>query len=367
MASLMATRPNYFPGLKFLILAGSPDIEQFKFPLIARFHSVGKTDNGVHDTKRIHSLKSLHFAGQSDTVVLLKQSQILASRFDSPEFHEHIQGHCIPTKPHYISILVNFFELLNTQYPPHDAPDGTNSSTMDLIENTNTNTNKNQSHETNMNKRKSTIIDQIIGREISPMQTGRTNIKPEKAIVLLNCTSESNASEQRDEIEALTSIYSDTEINITRPAPLDTTMPSACISVTLTVPSQSTQNRDQLAISSNKWQGELRLILDLPPGYPEDPGSDPRINVEVGKLSMMEFPSGLKSAIERTVVRKVNLSMISSICFANTFAVYDFILLYSNYFNLFNSIQFNSILFYSTSFYCTLIYLIAFSCIFMIL
>jgi hypothetical protein len=48
-------------------------------------------------------------------------------------------------------------------------------------------------------------------------------------------------------------------------------------------------------------------VIDLPSGYPEEVSeqevSEPRLNIEVGNLSMMEFPSALRKSLLFAVVR----------------------------------------------------------------
>jgi Serine hydrolase (FSH1) len=102
----MACRSDLFFGLKFVILAGSPNIEDLHFPASKKFSTL--VSSATPQAKL--SIRSLHFAGLSDAVVLSESSSALASRFESPLFIEHPQGHCIPTKPHFISIISAFLE-----------------------------------------------------------------------------------------------------------------------------------------------------------------------------------------------------------------------------------------------------------------
>lgn len=96
IAALMACRLDIFYGLKFVILAGAPDMKDLQFP--------SATPNAKLTTR------SLHFAGALDAVVPPEHSLILASRFQSPQYVEHPQGHCIPTKPQYVSMISTFLE-----------------------------------------------------------------------------------------------------------------------------------------------------------------------------------------------------------------------------------------------------------------
>jgi hypothetical protein len=112
----------------------------------------------------------------------------------------------------------------------------------------------------------------------------------------LNCTSDANVSEQQYEMEAISAIYPEEDIVVKRPAPFDTTMPSASFSILLTAPSAD------LTGVPPSWTGQISLALDFPPGYPLDEGSGPRVSVEVGSLSMMEFPSAFKKSLYLAVV-----------------------------------------------------------------
>ena len=97
-------------------------------------------------------------------------------------------------------------------------------------------------------------------------------------------------------MEAISAIYPEEDIVVKRPAPADTSMPSASFSIMLTAPSA------ELTCVPPSWIGQISLALDFPPGYPLDQGSDPRVSVEVGSLSMMEFPSAFKKSLYLAVV-----------------------------------------------------------------
>ena len=99
----MACRLDIFNGLKFVILAGAPDIKDLQYPA-SKKSQYPATPNAKLTTR------SLHFAGAVDAVVPPEHSLILASRFQSPQYVEHPQGHCIPTKPQYISMISTFLE-----------------------------------------------------------------------------------------------------------------------------------------------------------------------------------------------------------------------------------------------------------------
>lgn len=98
IGALLATKPNLFPGLKFVILSSAPDIHELE------------NLSGTSTFAVSSAIKSLHFAGLTDIVVPLNVSRELASRFESSQFFEHEQGHCIPTKPGMIALMADFLE-----------------------------------------------------------------------------------------------------------------------------------------------------------------------------------------------------------------------------------------------------------------
>ena len=98
IGALLATKPNLFPGLKFVILSSAPDISELT------------NLSGVSAFAVSSTVKSLHFAGLADIVVPMSISRVLASRFESSQFLEHEQGHCIPTKPGMIAQMASFLE-----------------------------------------------------------------------------------------------------------------------------------------------------------------------------------------------------------------------------------------------------------------
>lgn len=111
------------------------------------------------------------------------------------------------------------------------------------------------------------------------------------------CSSDGNVAEQQEEIEAITAIYPEKDVLIIRPAPTDISMPSASFSIQL-IPKDGNSE-----LIPPKWIGEISLLIDFPPGYPLDPDSSPKITVDVGNLSMMDFPSSFKKSLTLTVVR----------------------------------------------------------------
>lgn len=117
--------------------------------------------------------------------------------------------------------------------------------------------------------------------------------------MLKNCTSDANVSEQQDEMEAITAIYSEQDIRIIRPAPVNTSFPSACFSIALTNPSPDLQGIPP------SWDGQISLTLDFPSDYPNG-GTLLRSTIELGVLSMMDFPSAFKKSLHSVIVRALS-------------------------------------------------------------
>ena len=117
--------------------------------------------------------------------------------------------------------------------------------------------------------------------------------------MLANCSSDANVCEQQDEMEAISAIYSEQEIRIIRPAPASTSFPSACFSIVLMSPSADLQG---IPLS---WEGQISLTLDFPSDYPN--GDAPlRPTIELGALSMMDFPIAYKKSLQSAIVSTIS-------------------------------------------------------------
>ena len=115
LAAIIASLPERFPGLRFVVCVGSPDVPEI-----------------LHQAKIPKDVKSLHVAGVADKAVIMSSSKSLASRFFESEFMEHEQAHCIPTKASYLISYVEFMHLAVSGacdapifYPSASKPIGT--------------------------------------------------------------------------------------------------------------------------------------------------------------------------------------------------------------------------------------------------
>lgn len=97
LAAILASQQHIdnYPGLKFLICIGAPNIPEL-----------------LGDYVMGSEIRSLHIAGANDTMIPVDRSQALANRFTNPVFYVHPQGHCIPTKAENITWITDFVQSL---------------------------------------------------------------------------------------------------------------------------------------------------------------------------------------------------------------------------------------------------------------
>lgn len=210
VASLIAMKPDLFPGLKFVILSGSPDIEQLITLKNLSFFSFPMDKDSESNKKKIDgqiipvNIKSLHFSGVKDTEVLPEKSQKLASRFFSPLYYDHEQGHCIPTKPNFIAIIMNFLELfiLKEDFDPLQVT----SSASKIKMNSDVKKDKKECKVKSSTENNTLFKTKSVTRDVIVID--------QKIELISNCTSESNAEQQRDEIDAITAIFTDDDIKV---------------------------------------------------------------------------------------------------------------------------------------------------------
>lgn len=116
VASIMASLPDRYPGLKFVIVGGAPDVPSHLLD----------SDKHSKIPKTIHSL---HLIGLADNAVPPFVSQNLSARFYNPTVIEHEQGHCIPTRAAQLDRYVEFIrqfviEGKNMANEREQAPEG---------------------------------------------------------------------------------------------------------------------------------------------------------------------------------------------------------------------------------------------------
>jgi hypothetical protein len=100
MAAIVASLPARFPGLRFIIIAGAPDLDD---------RSLG------YQLFEPPALKSLHLIGLADRTVEPHSSHSLAAKFTAPQVVEHELGHCIPSKAAHIDCMLDFLQRLRQE------------------------------------------------------------------------------------------------------------------------------------------------------------------------------------------------------------------------------------------------------------
>ena len=238
-AALMCMQPHRFPGLKYVILSGARDVEE-----LASMYFKGPIPNIPSD------IQSLHLAGRIDAVVPWKSSEALSQRFTQACFVVHEQGHCIPSKSEFIAKVVDFVEHNCTisaaaAVPPPIAPLTASAAAAATV--------------------KTTVSSST---STPTTTTGRIVPPPPPPAILTNCSSVSNAEQQRDEVEAIYAIYPDADLKLLRPPPNGITEPSACLSILLSDLDTAAKGNATLVAIPTNWMQQLRLIIDFPPGNP---------------------------------------------------------------------------------------------------
>ena len=236
IAALICMQPHRFPGLKYVILAGARDVEE-----LANVYFKGTIPSISRD------IQSLHLAGRIDAVVPWKSSEALSQRFTQTCFVVHEQGHCIPSKSEFIAKVVDFVEHNCTtiagvapSVPVTAAPTASTPAAPPTTTASTTTT------------------------------TGRIVPPTPPPTILMNCSSISNAEQQRDEIEAILAIYPDADVKLLRPPPNGISEPSASFSILLSDIDTAAKDTTLVTVPSN-WMQQLRLVIDFPAGQPPFP------------------------------------------------------------------------------------------------
>lgn len=257
-AAIIAATAERFEGLRFVICLGAPDVQHSNYTCISP------------------SISSLHFAGKGDQVVPLLSSRTLSSRFNAAVYIEHEQGHCIPMKAEYISRIVDFINA-NAHYTHADSEISRNAATA------------------------SSATGQSLLRQLPQLPKQQSTSTPTSSPPV--CSTESNAAQQRDEIEVLDSIYG-TDIAIVRPAPIAMGNPTG--SLLINICSQQFMSNFERSSTMKidggpiRWAGQLKLKFEMSAGYPDD--DSPVVELETGTLSMIDFSIAMRRSLLNTVV-----------------------------------------------------------------
>lgn len=85
-----------FPGINFVICIGAPHVSPM-----------------LDDCSIPTSIRSLHIAGEADSIVSKDRSITLANLYHEPKMFFHPLGHCIPMKAEYLGWFTEFVEALH--------------------------------------------------------------------------------------------------------------------------------------------------------------------------------------------------------------------------------------------------------------
>jgi hypothetical protein len=258
MAGVMSSLPLRFPGIKFVICIGAPDL--YGMPVFPKIPQ---------------SIHSLHLAGITDAVVSVKISRTLYERFGGNDplkiisrFIEHPMGHCIPMKAQFIGEIVSFIEEVDKVITIENGSMSLLNDSKSLISNSNNNNN------------------------------------PDNNIIIPSiflCSSDSNAVQQSDEIEALLAIYPDF-ISVHQSAPAAQGEPCGRISYKLNISELSSLN----SIAPPKiWFDNLKINIYFTPSYPEN--DIPKFDLDVGKLSMLDITSFQRRSLLTTIQNSISI------------------------------------------------------------
>lgn len=269
MAGVMSSLPLRFPGIKFVICIGAPDLS-----------------NGMPNLPKISSsIHSLHLAGITDAVVPLKLSKKLYERFGGNDtlstisrFIEHPMGHCIPMKAPFIGEIVNFIDEVDKRITIQNDSITLLNDGKCLILHSDIN-NNNHNNNDNNNNSDNKIISSIY-----------------------LCSSDSNAVQQSDEIEALLAIYPDF-ISVHQSAPSIKGEPCGRISYKLNVSELSIIN--SIILPPKIWFDNLKININFTPSYPEE--DIPKFDLDVGKLSMLDITSFQRRSLLTTIHNAISI------------------------------------------------------------
>jgi hypothetical protein len=243
VASMLTTMPERFPGVRFVLVGGAPDVPSH----LLDSHGQSKIPRHI---------KSLHLIGLADNAVPPHVSHTLASRFVNPAVIEHEQGHCIPTRAAqldgYVEFIRGFCEPADDLSPLTESEDTP------------------QPTEAPTNPSKSS----------SPQQ----HLTETDAICQL----------QNEEVEVLGSIYSPEEFIILGDLPQKASDPTVRCKVMLN-PSHSGNG-----IPVN-WIGNLGIHFTLQASYPLKPNQPPVVEIITGNLSLLDFSTAHRRSLQQTI------------------------------------------------------------------
>jgi hypothetical protein len=251
VASMLATMPERFPGVRFVLIGGAPDVPSH----LLDNHGQSKIPKHV---------KSLHLIGLADNAVPPHVSHSLASRFSNPLVTEHEQGHCIPTRAAQLDGYVEFIRQFC------ESPD-------DLR---------------NTKDRSSEISQPTEPPRSSEQPTNESKLNPPQQQHLAE--TDAICQLQNEEVEVLGSIYSPEEFSILGDLPHKASDPTVRCKVILN-PSHSGNG-----IPAN-WIGNLAIHFTLQASYPSKPNQPPIVEITTGSLSLLDFSTAHRRSLQQAI------------------------------------------------------------------
>ena len=249
IATVLASLPNRYSGLKFVVAIGAPD-NLSKSP-----------DDYVIQGGIPAEVMSLHVMGQSDRAVSMDSSRSLSRHYDSPTILEHPKGHMVPSKATALDFMINFMMKSVDKSVHLDSSAIISDSEYVLY----------------LPSKEDACIEEL---------NGLTN----SAYI---CSSSEVATAQADELEALLAIFPNeiTSISPKYPDSYPLTKGSECISFLSKVPCAA----EDLSSDISHIISELHIGFKATPNYPYS--QTPQISIHTGNLSLSDFPSSLRTSL----------------------------------------------------------------------
>lgn len=253
VATVMAALPGRFPGCKFVVTAGSPDIDLdslLKSNVCQKFPSDGHIPMG---------LASFHFAGLQDSAVPAQASRNLSLKYNPLKciFVEHEQGHCFPSKAILNDQCVNFIK----RYAHSDA----------VVS--------------------AAPIATVVVPSVEPVTDFEKNPSPEDMVA------------QFEELEVLSVIYPE-DISLLPELGSDSVDIADYIAAgkrtgreVISIQLSPLEGTDSLMPS--KWKGQFKILVKRPYNYPS--AAAPVVELGLGTLSLHDVSTSLQRSLLQSI------------------------------------------------------------------
>lgn len=245
LGAVMASLPQRFPGLMFLIAAGSPDIGE-----MVTLFSLNAIPSHV---------RSVHVMGRADTAVPMERSILLAERFHTPITVEHSKGHLVPTKASILDFYIRFISCNESDVLRFDDPE---------------------------------FVCRFPTAIVLPIIDSKEQFL---------CASEAAAIAQREEVEALQAIYPQNVHEVSYPLPESAGDETVCF--LLSAPEQGASADGRFASQIQRLYKELRVKFIGTSRYPDEA---PIFEIIVGDLSLVDFTSSMRRSFREHIVKAID-------------------------------------------------------------